>query len=106
MAGWITRVVTVTYGPRYERLPSHVPPRSVEVREPTPDDAPRLLASIPQRPRAPANAAAWSWLVAELQDYAARWGANPLGISYRMGPGAKEGKRGRGPQDYLFQTNR
>ncbi len=103
MPGWITRVVTVTYGPRYERVPGHRPPRHVDVRAPKPSDAPSLVPEIPPRLRTASTPAAWAWLIGELEDYARRWGANPLAITHRIGAGAKEGKRGRGSQDYLFQ---
>lgn len=103
MAGWISRVVTVTYGPRYERVPGHQPNRRIDVRGPVLSDAPRVVPSIPARPRQQSTPAAWAWLIGELEDYARRWGSNPLAISHRIGAGAKEGKRGRGSQDYLFQ---
>lgn len=119
MAGWISRVITVTYGPRYLRLPSHVAARSIISRGPLISDAmlkypggltpPDGFSSGPcgTAAKGPGGGSVWRHLVADLGDYIERWGSNPLGVAHRQGAGAgatfKQGKRGRGSQDYLFQ---
>lgn len=113
MAGWITRVVTVTYGAQHARRSDHVPPMRVDVRRATSGDVD--TRQVPERvrgysagpcgtrARAALTGCPWSRMVEDLRDYVARYGFNPLGASERMGTGAKEGKRGRGSQDYLFR---
>lgn len=116
MAGYITRVITITYGARYLKLPSHVPERTVRTRGPLMSDAMLKYADALPVPavgcssgpcgtaaRRSLGGLAFLRLVEDLKAYAERWGDNPLGAKFRTGTGAKEGKRGRGPQDYLFQ---
>lgn len=114
MAGWLTRVVTVTHGPRYIRWAAHVPARSIEERRATLEDlkrAPPMDAMGAKGFRAgpcgtlarAGTPGAWLHFIADLQDYAARWGANPLGEKHRIGTGPKDGARGRGDQEYLFR---
>lgn len=115
MAGYITRVLTITYDAQHARRSDHVPPHYVRERGPLMSDA-MLKYADPLPPIAPGVSAGWcgtavrgaptisGWtaLVHSIADYVERWGDNPLGLKSRIGLGAKGGKRGRGPQDYLF----
>ncbi len=114
MAGFIIRVLTVTYDPQHARRSDHVPPHHVRERGPLMSDAmlkhsdplpaptPGFTSGFCGTRIRPGTGCAWARLISDLQDYAERWGTNPLDLKYRIGVGAKEGKRGRGPQDYLF----